>query len=71
MFFMKVSERRCRILALMLLIVILTLSFTMSPALADSDKRVVKVMTQNMDAGTDLFTNRAELCVPLDRLRSR
>ena len=55
MFFMKVAERRCRILALMLLIATLTLSVTMSPALADSDKRVVKVMTQNMDAGTDLL----------------
>jgi endonuclease/exonuclease/phosphatase family metal-dependent hydrolase len=28
---------------------------TMSPASADSDKRVVKVMTQNMDAGSDLL----------------
>jgi endonuclease/exonuclease/phosphatase family metal-dependent hydrolase len=55
MFFMKVAERRCRILALMLLIATLTLSVTISPALADSDKRVVKVMTQNMDAGTDLL----------------
>ena len=55
MSFMKVAERRCRILGLMLLIVTLTLSLTMSPALADSDKRVVKVMTQNMDAGTDLL----------------
>jgi endonuclease/exonuclease/phosphatase family metal-dependent hydrolase len=27
----------------------------MSPALADSDKRVVEVMTQNMDAGSDLL----------------
>jgi endonuclease/exonuclease/phosphatase family metal-dependent hydrolase len=53
--FMKVAGRRCRILALMLLIATLTLSVTMSPALADSDKRVVKVMTQNMDAGTDLL----------------
>ena len=54
-FFMKVTERRCRILTLILLIATLTLSVTMSPALADSDKRVVKVMTQNMDAGTDLL----------------
>ncbi len=53
--FMKVAGRRCRILVLMLLIATLTLSVTMSPALADSDKRVVKVMTQNMDAGTDLL----------------
>ena len=55
MFFMKVTERRCRILALILLIATLTLSVTMSPALADSDKRVVEVMTQNMDAGSDLL----------------
>ena len=55
MFFMKVVERRCRIMALMLLIATLMLSVTMAPALADSDKRVVKVMTQNMDAGTDLL----------------
>jgi endonuclease/exonuclease/phosphatase family metal-dependent hydrolase len=53
--FMKVAGRCCRILVLMLLIATLTLSVTMSPALADSDKRVVKVMTQNMDAGTDLL----------------
>jgi endonuclease/exonuclease/phosphatase family metal-dependent hydrolase len=53
--FMKVAERHCRILVLMLVIATLTLSLTMSPALADSDKRVVKVMTQNMDAGTDLL----------------
>jgi endonuclease/exonuclease/phosphatase family metal-dependent hydrolase len=55
MFFKKVAKRRCSILALMLLIATLTFSVTMSPALADSDKRVVKVMTQNMDAGTDLL----------------
>jgi endonuclease/exonuclease/phosphatase family metal-dependent hydrolase len=55
MSFMKAKERRCRILVLMLLIVTLTLGVTISPALADSDKRVVKVMTQNMDAGTDLL----------------
>ena len=54
-FFMKVTERRYRILTLILLIATLTLSVTMSPALAGSDKRVVKVMTQNMDAGTDLL----------------
>ncbi|MDA8413165.1 MAG: endonuclease/exonuclease/phosphatase family protein [Desulfobacteraceae bacterium] len=54
-FLMKVAERRCSILALMLLVATLTFSVTMSPALADSDKRVVKVMTQNMDAGTDLL----------------
>ena len=53
--FMKVAERCCRILAFMLLIATLTLSLTMSPVLADSDKRVVNVMTQNMDAGTDLL----------------
>ncbi len=53
--FMKVVERRCRILGVMLLVAALTLSLTMAPALADSDKRVVKVMTQNMDAGTDLL----------------
>ncbi|MGB9080298.1 MAG: endonuclease/exonuclease/phosphatase family protein [Desulfuromonadaceae bacterium] len=54
-FFKKVTKRRCSILALMLLIATLTISVTMSPAFADSDKRVVKVMTQNMDAGTDLL----------------
>lgn len=53
--FMKVAERRCCVLALTLLIVTLTLSVTISPALGDSEKRVVKVMTQNMDAGTDLL----------------
>jgi endonuclease/exonuclease/phosphatase family metal-dependent hydrolase len=55
MFIMKVAERCSRALAFMLFIATLTLSLTMSPALADSDKRVVKVMTQNMDAGTDLL----------------
>ena len=55
MSFMKVGERRCRILGLILLVATLTFSLTMSPAVADSDKRVVKVMTQNMDAGTDLL----------------
>ncbi len=55
MSFMKVEKRRCRILALVLLIVTLTLGVTISPALSGSDKRVVKVMTQNMDAGTDLL----------------
>lgn len=53
--FMKVAERRCSFLVIMLVIATLTFSVTMSPALADSDKRVVKVMTQNMDAGTDLL----------------
>jgi hypothetical protein len=52
--FMKFRMVR-RTLAFMLLIATLTLSLTMSPALADSDKRVVKVMTQNIDAGTDLL----------------
>ncbi len=55
MSYMKVAGRRCRIVGLMLLIAALTLGLTMSPAWADSDKRVVKVMTQNMDAGTDLL----------------
>ncbi|MHB8908294.1 MAG: hypothetical protein ACYDAA_05395 [Syntrophales bacterium] len=53
--FMKVAERRCRILGVMLFIATLMLGLTLSSALADSDKRVVKVMTQNMDAGTDLL----------------
>src|SRR6266540_3005076 len=53
--FMKVPKRCCRILAFMLLITSLTLGLTMSPAFADSDNRAVKVMTQNMDAGTDLL----------------
>jgi hypothetical protein len=52
---MKFVERRCRAPVLMLLIAALTLGVTMSPALADNDKRVVKVMTQNMDAGTALL----------------
>jgi endonuclease/exonuclease/phosphatase family metal-dependent hydrolase len=51
---MKVVERHCRIFALILLTLTFTLSTAISPALA-SDKRVVKVMTQNMDAGTDLL----------------
>lgn len=55
MFFMKFAERRSRILSIMLLIAIIALSVTMSPALADSNKRVAKVMTYNMDAGTDLL----------------
>lgn len=55
MSFTKVAERRCRILGLILLVAILTLGLTLSPALADSGKRVVKIMTQNMDAGTDLL----------------
>ena len=53
--YMKVSGIRGRILGMMLLITVLALSTTLSPAWADSDKRVVKVMTQNMDAGTDLL----------------
>ncbi len=52
--FMKVTKRCCHILASILFIGILTLSMTMSPASADSDKRMVKVMTQNMDAGSDM-----------------
>ncbi len=55
MFFMKVAKRCCHILAFMLLIAILTFGLTISPAVADSDKRLVNVMTQNMDAGTDLL----------------
>ncbi len=55
MFSMKGAVRRSRILVLMLLIATLTLNVTMAPAFADSDKRVVKVMTQNMDSGTDLL----------------
>jgi endonuclease/exonuclease/phosphatase family metal-dependent hydrolase len=39
----------------MLLIAAVTFGSTVSNTLADSDKRVVKVMTQNMDAGTDLL----------------
>ena len=53
--FMKITKRCCHILASILFIGILTLSVTMSPASADSDKRTVKVMTQNMDAGSDLL----------------
>ncbi len=55
MSYMKVAERCNRTLAFMLLIATRTLSLTMSPALVDSDKRIVRVMTQNMDAGTDLL----------------
>jgi endonuclease/exonuclease/phosphatase family metal-dependent hydrolase len=54
MTFMKVMERYRRIVSLVLLTLTFTLSAAISPALA-SDKRVVKVMTQNMDAGTDLL----------------
>jgi endonuclease/exonuclease/phosphatase family metal-dependent hydrolase len=52
---MKVAERHCRAIALLLLVTTLTLGLTVLPASADNDKRVVKVMTQNMDAGTDLL----------------
>ncbi|MBZ5498046.1 MAG: endonuclease/exonuclease/phosphatase family protein [Acidobacteriia bacterium] len=45
---------RRRILVSMLLIVSFLFAFSMSPALAGSDKRTVNVMTYNMDAGTDL-----------------
>jgi hypothetical protein len=63
MYFMKVKEQRCRILVLVLLIATFTLSVIVSPASAKSDKDKcdkrdnsdVKVMTYNMDAGTDLL----------------
>lgn len=45
---------RLHIFGSMLLAVSLVLAFSMSPAFAGSDKRIVKVMTYNMDAGTDL-----------------
>ena len=40
---------------LLVLVAIFVMSFTMPPLSADSDKRVVKVMTYNMDAGTDFL----------------
>jgi endonuclease/exonuclease/phosphatase family metal-dependent hydrolase len=52
---MKAAALRYRVLGLILLIAAITLGSTMSNAWADSDKRIVKVMTQNMDAGTDLL----------------
>lgn len=53
--FIKIVERRSYILVLTLLIAAITISTTISPVFADSDKRMVKVMTYNMDAGTDLL----------------
>lgn len=44
-----------RVLCSVLLIAVMAFCSTMSNAWADSDKRDVKVMTQNMDAGTDLL----------------
>jgi hypothetical protein len=74
MYFNKITEQRCRILGLMLLIATLTLSVIISPALAKcdkdkSDKRdepVVKVMTYNMDAGTDLLYFFNPALTPID-----
>ena len=43
-----------RVLGSMLLVLTILLACGLSPAWADSDKRIVKVMTRNMDAGTDL-----------------
>ncbi len=43
------------VLGPMLLVVTILLTWSMSPAWADSDKRIVKVMTRNMDAGTDFL----------------
>ncbi len=41
--------------ALLALVAAFVVGFTASPLSADSDKRVVKVMTYNMDAGTDFL----------------
>ncbi len=45
---------RLRILGSILLVISLILAFSMSPIFAAGDKRIVNVMTYNMDAGTDL-----------------
>ncbi len=44
-----------RALALLVLVAALAMGFTTTPLSADSGKRVVKVMTYNMDAGTDFL----------------
>jgi endonuclease/exonuclease/phosphatase family metal-dependent hydrolase len=44
-----------RVLGSVLLVITILLSWSLSPAWADSDKRIVKVMTRNMDAGTDFL----------------
>ncbi len=49
----KSTGCRGRILGSMFLVVSFVFAFSMSPALAESN-RSIKVMTQNMDAGTDL-----------------
>ena len=44
-----------RTLGIVLVVVAFVLGFAAAPASAESDKRVVKVMTYNMDAGTDFM----------------
>ncbi|MGZ6208080.1 MAG: endonuclease/exonuclease/phosphatase family protein [Syntrophales bacterium] len=52
---MNNAGTRWRVLGSILLVLVILLSWSLSPAWADSDKRIVKVMTRNMDAGTDLL----------------
>ena len=47
--------RGVRAAGLLLLVATMTLGLAAAPAAADSDKRVVTVMTYNMDAGTDFL----------------
>jgi endonuclease/exonuclease/phosphatase family metal-dependent hydrolase len=49
------AGHRWRVLGSMLLVITILLAWSLPPAWADSDKRIVKVMTRNMDAGTDLL----------------
>ncbi|MGZ6208486.1 MAG: endonuclease/exonuclease/phosphatase family protein [Syntrophales bacterium] len=44
-----------RVLGSIVLVITVLFAWSMSPAWADSDKRIVKVMTRNMDAGTDFL----------------
>ncbi len=50
----KRTESRRRILGSMLLVITVLFAWSLAPAWADSENRIVKVMTRNMDAGTDL-----------------
>jgi endonuclease/exonuclease/phosphatase family metal-dependent hydrolase len=44
-----------KVLKMTILVLAVVSTLIVSPAWADSDKRIVRVMTQNMDAGTDLL----------------
>ena len=55
------AGRLWSVLGSMLLVITILLAWSLSPAWADSDKRIVKVMTRNMDAGTDLLYFFVEL----------